>query len=418
MGEFLRTSGEKIGTVTHMFDPCHLNKVVFCEYHYLPTQEEISTRLAGAKYLSHSMPNLPSGKFPSTKKACILRLSTHHLAATGTLLFHMDLCSQEVFHRSVSELFADIEGCETDIDDILVWGKTLEEQDRNLQKTLDSVKEVNMTLNKDKCKFRQTELIYLGEKLTANGVKPNDAKIKALQDYPRPENKQDILRLLGMVNFVAKFSPHVSNFTEPLRGLTKKNVEFHWLESHEKAFENLKKLLSGPETLRYYDVTKPVTLQVDSSMKNLGAALIQDQGPVAYASKALNDTQQRWAQIEKELFSNLFGCRRFHQHIYGKHITIETDHKPLEYIFNKPLAQAPSRLQKMLLQLQAYDIEVHYKKGTEMYLADALSRAFPPDIYEEDYEKEMNDQKFVHLMSTQSYVTDRKLQEIYTTTYS
>ena len=155
-----------------------------------------------------------------------------------------------------------------------------------------------------------------------------------------------------------------------------------------------------------------MTLQVDSSMKGQGAALIQDQGPVAYASKALNDTQQRWAQIEKELFSILFGYRRFHQHVYGKHVSIETDHKPLEYIFNKPLAQAPSRLQKMLLQLQAYDIEVHYKKGTETYLADALSRAFPPDIYEEDYEKEMNDQKFVHLMSTQSHVTDRKLQEI------
>ena len=101
--------------------------------------------------------------------------------------------AQEVFHRTVSELFADIEGCETDIDDILVWRKTLEEHDRNLQKTLDHVKEVNMTLNKDKCKFRQMELIYLGEKLTANGVKPNDAKIKAIQDYPRPENKQDVL---------------------------------------------------------------------------------------------------------------------------------------------------------------------------------------------------------------------------------
>ena len=135
--------------------------------------------------------------------------------------------AQEVFHRTVSELLADIEGCETDIDDILVWGKTLEEHDRNLQKTLNRVREVNMTLNKDKCHFRQTELIYLGEKLTADGVKPGDAKIKAIQDYPRPESKQDVLRLLSMVNFAAKFSPHVSNFTEPLRGLTKKNVEFH-----------------------------------------------------------------------------------------------------------------------------------------------------------------------------------------------
>ena len=123
-------------------------------------------------------------------------------------------------------------------------------------------------------------------------------------------------------------------------------------------------------------MTKPITLQVDASQKGLGAALIQDQGPVAYASKAMNETQQRYAQIEKELLAIVFGCKRFHQYIYGKHVIIETDHKPLESIYNKPLSQAPSRLQRMLLQLQEYDIELRYKKGSEMYLADALSRAF------------------------------------------
>lgn len=126
----------------------------------------------------------------------------------------------------------------------------------------------------------------------------------------------------------------------------------------------------------------------------------------------MNETQQNYAQIEKELLAVVFGCKRFHQYIYGKHVTIETDHKPLEAIYNKPLSQAPSRLQRMLMQLQGYDITLKYKKGTEMYIADALSRAFPTDIIVDDYETEMNEEKCVHLMSCKAYVTDRKIEKI------
>ena len=152
-----------------------------------------------------------------------------------------------------------------------------------------------------------------------------------------------------MVNFIAKFAPKVSELTTPLRQLTKKHVTFHWEQVHEKAFNDLKCLLSNHDCLRYYDVKKPVTLQVDASHGGVGAAFIQDEGPVAYASKAMNETQKRWAQIEKELFAVLFGCKRFHQYVYGKPVTVESDHRPLEFIFRKPLSQAPPRLQKMLL---------------------------------------------------------------------
>ena len=120
-----------------------------------------------------------------------------------------------------------------------------------------------------------------------------------------------------------------------------------------------------------------MTLQVDAFKNGLGSALIQEHGPVAYASKGMNETQCCYVQIEKELFAFVFACKRFHQYVYGKPITVESDHKPLEAIFLKPLSQAPSRLQKMLLQLQAYDINLVYKKDSEMYIADALSRVFP-----------------------------------------
>ena len=77
-----------------------------------------------------------------------------------------------------------------------------------------------------------------------------------------------------------------------------------------------------------------------------------------------------YAQIEKELLAIVFGVERFHQYTYGRRVVVDSDHKPLETIFGKPLASAPRRLQKMFMRLQRYDIDIQYKKGSEMYLTD------------------------------------------------
>ena len=192
--------------------------------------------------------------------------------------------AQEVFHKTVHEKFRDLSCCETDIDDILVYGRTIEEHDRNLEHVVDRVNQINMKLSKEKCQFRQTEITYLGERLTQHGVKPDVDKIKAINEYAKPTNKQDVQRLLGMVNFVAKFAPQVSKATAPLCELIKKNVAFHWLDIHDQAFSDLKNILTKSDILKYYDVSKSVTLQVDASQHGLGAPLIQENGPVAYAS--------------------------------------------------------------------------------------------------------------------------------------
>jgi transposase InsO family protein len=390
-----------------------LNKALLREHYQLPTQEEITSRLAGAKYFSKLDATSGFWQMPLDEDSSYLTtFNTPFGRYRFTVVPFGVTFAQEVFHRTVHEQFRDLPGCETDIDDILIWGRTIEEHDRNLERVLNRVAEINMTLGRDKCQFRQTEITYLGETLTQTGVKPDSNKIKAILQYTRPTSKHDLQRLLGMTNFIAKFLPKLSEVTAPLRELIKKNNEFDWLETHEQAFVKLKNLIVQSETLRYYDVTKAVILQVDASQAGLGAALIQEHGPVAYASKAMNDTQCRYAQIEKELLAVVFGCKRFHQYVYGKPIVIESDHKPLEAIFKKPLSQAPSRLQKMLLQLQAYDITLVYKKGSEMYIADALSRAYPPEVIHEQFERDIESEHFVHLMSVESYVTDRKIQEI------
>lgn len=110
---------------------------------------------------------------------------------------------------------------------------------------------------------------------------------------------------------------------------------------------------------------KTVTPQVDASKYGLGVVLLQDSRPVAYASKTLTSSEINYAQIEKEMLAILFGCKCFHQYVYGRRFTVETDHRPLIFIMKKPLAAAPARLQRMLLQLHRYDIDIVHKAGKD-----------------------------------------------------
>jgi len=134
--------------------------------------------------------------------------------------------------------------------------------------------------------------------------------------------------------------------------------------------------------------------------------MLQGGQPVAFASRGLIDSETRWAQIEKELLSIVFGLERFNQYTYGRHVYIESDHKPLESIMKKPLYMAPRRLQALLLRLQKYDVTVVYKKGSEMYIADTLSRAFLPNEKNQQVDLEQ-----VHMVKY-LLVTKHRLGEI------
>ena len=116
--------------------------------------------------------------------------------------------------------------------------------------------------------------------------------------------------------------------------------------------------------MRYYDLDKEVTFKYDASSHGLGAALLQNGQPVAYASRSLTNCETRFAQIEKECLAILFACERFDLYLYGREkITVETDHQPLVSIFKKSLEAAPLRLQTMRMRLHWYSIEVVYKKS-------------------------------------------------------
>ena len=174
-------------------------------------------------------------------------------------------------------------------------------------------------------------------------------------------------RLLCFVNYLSRFLPRLSLICEPLRRLTDKRTPWLWTSKHTDAVEAIKTAVADSPVLHYYDVNEEVTIECDSREVGLGATLLQDGKPVSFASRALTPTEQRYAQIEKECLAKVYACQKFNHYILGRNVmTILSDHKPLETIFKKTFITAPKRLQRMLLQLQKYNLLAIYKPGKRM----------------------------------------------------
>ena len=229
-----------------------------------------------------------------------------------------------------------------------------------------------------KLQFKLSAVKYMGNIVTSSGLKPCPEKTAAIYNMPAPEDKTALQRLLGMIRYLAQFIPNESSLTAPLRNLLKKDAPWHWEHEHEAALNQLKEALMQPTVLAYYDVKKPVLIQTDASQYGLGSCLLQEGRPIAYASRALTSAETNYSQIEKELLAICFACSKFHHYTYGQDVEVHTDHRPLEIIFKKPLGKAAPRLQRMLLQLQRYSLDVKFVPGKLMYVADTLSRAFVP----------------------------------------
>ena len=189
-----------------------------------------------------------------------------------------------------------------------------------------------------------------------------------------PANQQELLSFLRSANYMGPFIQNLSSVSAPLRGLIKKDARYHWSGEHQEAFEAIKAAISEHTTLAYFDRTQPITLQVAALMKGLRTSLLEGGKPVAFASKALTAAEFNYANIERELLAVVYRCERFHDYIFSRPITVESDYKPLSDIHVKYLSATPSRLRRMLLRLQPYDVTIQYVPGKDMPTADALSR--------------------------------------------
>ena len=214
-----------------------------------------------------------------------------------------------------------------------------------------------------------------------------------------------------MINYLGKYIPSMSELTAPLRSLLKGDVSWAWFPEHDSELTKIKIVLSSAPVLLFYDTSLPTTLQVDASKDGLGCLMQQGQ-PVAYASRALSNSEINYAPIEKEMLPIVFGCDRCNMYTHGAEVEVHSDHKPLESIFKKPLFKVPPRLQRMRLRLQKYDIKVKYVPGKVQYIADTLSRACNESSMPSDSDMHKDMEYFIHSVVSSLPISDVKLKEL------
>ena len=244
-----------------------------------------------------------------------------------------------------------------------------------LQRLLDA----GLTANVSKCQFCLPRMEVLGHILANGKIEPSDDKLKAIQAIQPASTKRQVRCLLGLIGYYRQLVPQFAELTYCLTDLLRKEKP-HKVKresKHQQALDKIKHILTSKPVLVPADSDKHYVLQADASLYALGSVLSQvdDNGRehvVTYASRKLLPREINYSTIEKELLAILWSLQHWEHFIYGRHVTVYSDHRPLQWL--RTMANQNSRLQRWSLMLEKYDIETVYKRGVENTNCDALSR--------------------------------------------
>ena len=230
----------------------------------------------------------------------------------------------------------------------------------------------NLSLIPDKIQFKSIDCKFFEHRLTPEGLKPDPEKIKAILAMQPLQSIQQLQSFNGMVNYLKRFSPVLSELAEPLRKLQKSDTVWAWESEQQTAFEKTKTVLTTLPILASFDKNKDHIIQ--TCLKNRTRCSVATRGTTCSLCLQSADTLNN----ERELLGVVFGLERLHHYTFGKPITVETDHQPLTSIWKKTIATSSPRLQRLLLRLAQYDVHIEYLRGKENVIADALSRVTSP----------------------------------------
>ena len=369
------------GDLRICLDPKDLNRNILREHYPLPKKEEIFAEMCGAKWFSKLDASQAFWQIKLCDKSKDYTTFNTPFGRWAYDRLPYGVCSApEVFHKVMEQMMENINGVRVYMDDILVWGHTEKEHDEHLEAVRDRIRKYGLMMNQEKCVVKKNAITFLGEELSVEGITPSQDRISAILKMNSPQNKEEVQRLLGLVNYVGKYVDNLSYRTKHMRTLLCKKTAWCWNHEHENEWQNLKKLLIDRPVLAYYDVNLKTKVSTDSCKDSLGACLLQlhdgvNWKPVAYAARSMTSAEKNYAMIEKELLGLVWGCGKFHEYIYGLDIVLETDHKPIVALSNKGLNDMSPRLQRLMMRLQKYNFTVEWIPGKDLVIPDTLSRA-------------------------------------------
>lgn len=284
------------------------------------------------------------------------------------------------FQRLMNTVLSGLPGCVAYLDDVVVISDTWVEHVERLEKLLGRLVSANLTVNLAKCEFAKASVVYLGKIIGAGTVKPIQAKVEAILNFPVPTSKKELMRFLGMIGFYRSFCSNFSSVAAPLTDLLSKRKAFAWSELCQVAFDRVKQLLCYAPVLAAPQVQDPFKMQVDASAVGAGAVLLQSDvreldHPISFFSRKFNSYQLKYSTIEKEALALIWALQHFDVYVGGMTapLVIYTDHNPLTFLHS--MQNTNHRLMRWCLFLQPYHLDIRHIKGRDNVMADALSRA-------------------------------------------
>ena len=406
---------KKTGAVRICVDLKPLNESVLREVHPILRVDEALAQLAGAAIFSKLDANSGFWQIPLSPES---RLLTTFVTPFGRYCFNKlpfgISSAPELFQRRMNSILEGLDGVTCLMDDVLIFGKDKTEHDVRLRKVLERLQTTGVTLNSNKCVFNKREVKFLGHVISKDGVKADPEKTSAIRKMEVPQSVSELRRFLGMVNQLGKFSPRISELSQPLRELLSTKRAWLWGPEQDRSFQNLKEELSKPTTLALYNPQAELKVSADASSFGLGSVLFQQEEevwkPVAYASRSMSETEMRYAQIEKEALAVTWACEKYTDYLLGRKFLIESDHKPLIPLLNtKQLDNLPPRVLRFRLRLARYDYTVQHVPGKDLYTADTLSRAPVAGMESEEKSLQEEVEMFVDAVQSSLPATKQRL---------
>ena len=250
------------GSIRVCLDPKDLNVAIKREHYPLPVVDDITTSCSGATLFSTLDAEKAFYQIQLDEESGKLLTFNTRFGRYRYLRMPMEIKSApEVYQQRMEQVFEGLPGVKVIMDDIIIHGRTGPEHDTRLRAVLQRAKDNNLRLKKSKCHIQQEEVKFHGHLFSHDGLKTDPEKVRAIVEMPRPTDKSGVQRLLGMINYVSKFIPNMSDLTAPLRQLLHQDVEWHWEEQQEASFKAIKESLVRARILGYYDAKKSLTLQ-------------------------------------------------------------------------------------------------------------------------------------------------------------
>ena len=263
------------------------------------------------------------------------------------------------------------------LDDVIIASPSIEEHLHTLSHVLSRFESAGLKIKLNKCRLLQKQVTFLGHLINSQGVHTLNDKISAVQQFPVPNNADQIRQFLGLAGFYRQFIHHFSQIAQPLTQLLKKEIKFTWSDDQQVAFDHLKSALCNAPVLAFPDFDKDFILCTDASGHGIGAVLMQldshgKHRVIAYASRLLNKAERNYDVTTREALSVIWSLRHFRELILGYKIHVHTDHYAVTEIFKGN--NFTGKFARWHLTIQEFDPIIHYLPGKENSVADALSR--------------------------------------------